>query len=46
MASVIYSSVYNVSPIGNSYDYGLDQKTQDRLQKMAWKALKNYKDIK
>ena len=46
MASVIYSSVYNVSPIGNSYDYGLDQKTQDTLQKMAWKALKNYKNIK
>ena len=46
MASVIYSSVYNVSPIGNSYDYGLNQKTQDRLQKIAWKALKNYKDIK
>jgi len=46
MASVIYSSVYNVSPIGNSYDYGLDQETQDTLQKMAWKALKNYKNIK
>ena len=27
-SAVIYSSIYNVSPIGNSYDYGIGQETQ------------------
>ena len=40
MASVIYSSVYNVSPIGNSYDYGLDQETQDTLQEDGLEGFK------
>ena len=44
MAAVIYSSIYNVSPIGNSYDYGLGQETQSRLQKIAWAALNSYLD--
>ena len=44
MAAVIYSSIYNVSPIGNSYDYGLGQETQSRLQEIAWAALNNYLD--
>jgi len=44
MAAVIYSSIYNVSPIGNSYDYGLGQETQSRLQKIAWVALNSYLD--
>ena len=42
MAAVIYSSIYNDSPIGNMYDYGLGQYTQRRLQEIAWKALQNY----
>ena len=42
MAAVIYSSIYNASPIGNTYDYGLGQYTQKRLQEIAWKALQNY----
>jgi len=42
MAAVIYSSIYNVSPIGNSYDYGLGQETQTRLQEIAWEALNSY----
>ena len=42
MAAVIYSSIYNISPIGNKYDYGLGQFTQRRLQEIAWKALQNY----
>ena len=42
MAAVIYSSIYNVSPIGNSYDYGLGQETQSRLQDIAWAALNSY----
>jgi hypothetical protein len=42
MAAVIYSSVYNASPIGNSYDYGLDPIIQERLQIIAWKALNQY----
>ena len=46
MAAVIYSSLYNVSPIGNSYDYGLGQETQSRLQEIAWTALNRYLDIK
>ena len=44
MAAVIYSSIYNVSPIGNSYDYGLGQETQSRLQEIAWAALNRYLD--
>ena len=46
MAAVIYSSLYNVSPIGNSYDYGLGQETQSRLQEIAWTALNRYLDTK
>ena len=46
MAAVIYSSIYNVSPIGNSYDYGLGQETQSRLQEIAWTALNRYIDTK
>ena len=46
MAAVIYSSIYNVSPIGNSYDYGLGQETQSRLQEIAWTALNRYLDRK
>jgi len=46
MAAVIYSSIYNVSPIGNSYDYGLGQETQSRLQEIAWAALNRYLDTK
>ena len=46
MAAVIYSSIYNVSPIGNSYDYGLGQETQSRLQEIAWTALNRYLDTK
>tara|TARA_E500000081_G_scaffold14606_1_gene17791 strand:+ start:3817 stop:4641 length:825 start_codon:yes stop_codon:yes gene_type:complete len=42
MAAVIYSSIYNVTPIGNSYDYGLGQETQTRLQEIAWAALNSY----
>ena len=42
MAAVIYSSVYNVSPIGNAYDYGLDKQIQERLQVIAWKAVNKY----
>mgnify|MGYP001403458346 FL=1 len=42
MAAVIYSSIYNDSPIGNSYDYGLGQETQTRLQEIAWAALNSY----
>jgi hypothetical protein len=42
MAAVIFSSVYNVSPVGNSYDYGLSQQEQERLQDIAWKAYNNY----
>ena len=44
MAAVIYSSIYNVSPIGNSYEYGLGQETQSQLQKIAWAALNSYLD--
>ncbi len=45
MAAVIYSSIYNVSPVGNSYNYQLDRTIQDRLQKTAWMALRKYKEI-
>jgi hypothetical protein len=44
MAAVIYSSVYRVSPIGNSYDYGLDKKIQRNLQEVAWETLSYYKN--
>ena len=42
MAAVIFSSVYNVNPVGNSYDYGLSKQEQERLQDIAWKAYNNY----
>ena len=29
MAAVIFSSVYNVNPVGNSYDYGLSKQEQE-----------------
>ena len=33
MAAVLYSSIYNVSPIGNSYDYGLVKNTRQRFKR-------------
>ena len=43
MAAVIYSSIYNVSPINNSYDYDLGSEVQLKLQETAWKSLLIYK---
>jgi len=43
MAAVIYSSIYNVSPINNSYDYDLGSEVQLKLQETAWKSLLGYK---
>ena len=43
MAAVIYSSIYNVSPINNSYDYDLGSEVQLKLQETAWKSLLSYK---
>ena len=43
MAAVIYSSIYNVSPINNSYDYDLGNEVQLKLQETAWKSLLIYK---
>ena len=43
MAAVIYSSLYRVSPIGNTYDYGLGKVTQSKLQATAWETLSYYK---
>jgi len=44
MAAVIYSSIYRVSPVGNSYEYGLGKKIQRRLQETAWETLSYYKE--
>ena len=44
MAAVIYSSIYRVSPVGNTYDYGLGQNVQSRLQATAWEILSYYKN--
>ena len=44
MAAVIYASIYKVSPVGNSYDYGLGRNIQNRLQKTAWETLSYYKN--
>ena len=43
MAAVIYSSIYNISPINNSYDYDLGSEVQLKLQETAWKSLLSYK---
>ena len=43
MAAVIYSSIYNISPINNSYDYDLGSEVQLKLQETAWKSLLIYK---
>lgn len=43
MAAVIYSSIYNVSPINNSYDYDLGSEVQLKLQETAWKSVSIYK---
>ena len=43
MAAVIYSSIYNISPVGNSYDYGLSKDIQLKLQQMAWETLETYR---
>ena len=44
MAAVIYASLYRVSPIGNTYDYGLGQVIQSKLQTTAWETLSYYKN--
>ena len=42
MAAVIYYSIYNVSPISNSYDYGIGIENQRKLQETAWRTLLRY----
>ena len=42
MAAVIYSSIYNVSPVNNSYDYGIGIENQRKLQETAWRTLLRY----
>ena len=44
MAAVIYASLYKVSPIGNTYDYGLGKIIQSKLQTTAWETLSYYKN--
>ena len=46
MAAVIYSSIYNDTPIGNTYDYGLGKEIQANLQEIAWETLKRYQGRK
>ena len=46
MAAVIYSSIYNDTPIGNTYDYGLGKDIQANLQEIAWETLKRYQGRK
>jgi hypothetical protein len=41
-ACVIYASLYGKSPVGNPYDGGIDVKTANFLQEVAWETVKEY----
>ena len=41
-ACTVLASVYNRSPVGNSYRAGLDDKTAAFLQSVAWETVQDY----
>ncbi len=41
-AATIYVSVFQSSPAGNPYKYGLDKKTREILQRIAWETFLDY----
>jgi len=41
-ACTIYASLYEKSPVGNPYIDGIDGKTANFLQEVAWDTLKEY----
>jgi hypothetical protein len=41
-ASTAYASVYRKSPVGNSYVGGIDPKTANFLQSVAWETVQEY----
>ena len=42
-AAVVLASIYQVSPVGNSYTAGLDAATARHLQEVAWETVQGYK---
>ena len=42
-AAVVLASIYQVSPVGNSYTAGLDAATARHLQEVAWDTVQGYK---
>ena len=40
---VIYASIFNLSPVGNTFHAKIDSKTAEILQEYAWKSVVNYK---
>ena len=41
-ASTAYASIYKKSPVGNSYTGGIDAKTANFLQAVAWETVQDY----
>lgn len=41
-ACVTLASIYNVSPVGNSYTGGLDAASARHLQEVAWETVSQY----
>jgi hypothetical protein len=41
-ACTIYASIYNKSPVGNSFNGGVDDKTATFLQAVAWETVQEY----
>ena len=41
-AATIYASVFQSSPAGNPYKYGLEKKVRETLQRIAWETFLDY----
>jgi len=41
-ACTIYAAVYGKSPVGNAYRGGVDEKTANFLQSVAWETVQEY----
>jgi hypothetical protein len=41
-AATIYTSIFQTSPVGNTYEFGLESEVRKKLQRIAWETYLEY----
>ena len=41
-AATIYASIFQTSPMGNTYEYGIESEVRKKLQRIAWETYLEY----